>query len=155
MSKSRRLSSASASSSAASCRLEWRPSQRVGAMLWALAALAPFSLVASDLPRAWAWPLAALACGHGVLAARRHARQAKRTLVIPPGRGAATCNSDRMHGLRVAWRGPLAFLQWRDRSGAKRRLSFWPDTLPAGMRRELRIAAIRRDPASEPPSMAG
>ena len=52
-------------------------------------------------------------------------------------------------------RGPLAFLHWRDRHGHRHRASFWPDTLPAGMRRELKIAMQRREAASDRPSMAG
>ncbi|HZF97715.1 MAG TPA: hypothetical protein VEY92_05645 [Pseudoxanthomonas sp.] len=43
--------------------------------------------------------------------------------------------------MRVAWRGPLAFARWQDRNGRIRRLAWWPDTLPAGKRRELRLAA--------------
>jgi toxin CptA len=41
----------------------------------------------------------------------------------------------------VQWRGPLAFLVWWDRQGRPQRLSWWPDTLPAASRRELRLAA--------------
>ena len=58
MSKSRRSSSASANSETRCCRLEWRPSRWLGALLWSLALLAPLSLIASDLPRGVAWPLA-------------------------------------------------------------------------------------------------
>lgn len=150
MSKSRRSSIASAP-----CRIEWRPSRWLGAMLWSLAVLAPLSLLASDLPRAWAWPLALLACAWAVRDARRQRALPPRRLLIPAGRGAATCDGGRIDGLQVGWRGPLAFLQWRDGDGRRQRAAFWPDTLDAGMRRELRIAMMRRDAAPDTASMAG
>ena len=150
MSKSRRSSIASAP-----CRIEWRPSRWMGAMLWSLAILAPLSLLASDLPRAWAWPLALLACAWAIRDARRQHALPSRRLLIPAGSGAATCDGDRIEALRVGWRGPLAFLQWRDGDGRRQRAAFWRDTLDAGMRRELRIAMMRRDAARDTASMAG
>ncbi len=124
-------------------------------MLWALALLAPFSLVASDLPRAWAWPLAFAACAWAIFDAKRYWSMPVRQLVIPSGRSDATCDGERIDTLQLGWRGPLAFLQWRTADGRLHRASLWPDTLDAGMRRELRIATMRRDAASAPPSMAG
>ncbi|MDQ3617279.1 MAG: hypothetical protein M3374_00895, partial [Pseudomonadota bacterium] len=47
---------------------------------------------------------------------------------------------DRVSGFEVHWRGPLAFARWRDSQGARQWLVWWPDTLPAGPRRELRLA---------------
>jgi len=124
-------------------------------MLWSLAMFAPLSLIASDLPRWLAWPMALLAGLHGMVVARRHARQPSHRLLIPAGAGDASCDGGCMHGLELDWRGPLAFLRWRDAAGATRRLSLWPDTLDAGMRRELRIAMQRREAASDGASMAG
>ena len=43
-------------------------------------------------------------------------------------------------GLRIAWRGALAFARWSSPTGAVERLVWWPDTLPADRRRELRMA---------------
>ena len=150
MSKSRRSSIASAP-----CRLEWRPSRWLGAMLWSLACLGPFSLIASDLPRSLAWPLAVAAGVWAIFDARRYRAMPARQLTIPAGRGVATCDGERIDALQVGWRGPLAFLRWRDGLGRWHRVSLWPDRLPAGMRRELRIAVIRRDAAADPASMAG
>lgn len=124
-------------------------------MAWSLALLTPWSLLASDLPRGWAWPLALAAAGWAVFDALRQRASPPRRLVVPSGRGAATCDGERMHGLEIAWRGPLAFLRWRDARGCRHRLSFWPDTLDAGMRRELVIAMQRRLAASDPGSVAG
>lgn len=124
-------------------------------MQWSLAVLAPLSLLASDLPRAWAWPLALLAGGWAIRDARRQRALSPRRLLIPAGRGAATCDGGRIEALRVGWRGPLAFLQWRDGDSRRQRAAFWPDTLDAGMRRELKIAMMRRDAARDTASMAG
>jgi len=124
-------------------------------MLWALVFLAPFSLIASDLPRGVAWPLALVVSVRAMLDARRYRMRPPQRLAIPSGRGAATCGGQRLDGLQLRWRGPLAFLRWRDAQGRGHRVSFWPDTLDAGMRRELRIAMQRREAASEGPSMAG
>lgn len=126
MSKSRRSSITSVP-----CRLEWRPSRQVGAALWYLALLAPFCLLASDLPRGWAWPLAVLAGLVGIRDAWRHRHQPTCQWVIPAGRGAPTCDAGRIEGLLVHWRGPLAFLRWRDGVGRTRRCVFAPDTLSA------------------------
>ena len=116
-------------------------------MLWSLVLLAPFSLLASDLPRAVAWPFALAAMGWAIFDARRYRTLPARQLVIPAGRGVATCDGERIDALQIRWRGPLAFPHWRDPRGRRQRASWWPDTLPAGMRRELRLAMQRRDTA--------
>ena len=150
MSKSRRSSIISAP-----CRLEWRPSRQVGAALWLLAMLAPSCLLASDLPRAWVWPLAVIAGMIGIRNARRYRQQPISRLVIPAGRGAPTCDGERIERLLVHLRGPLAFLRWRDGDGRNRRVVFAQDTLTAPARRELKLAMQRREAAAEPPSVSG
>ena len=117
--------------------------------------LAPFCVLASDLPRGWAWPLAVLAGLVGIHDARRYRNQPISRWVIPAGRGAPTCDAERIEGLLVHWRGPLAFLRWRDADGRSRRVVFAPDTLPAASRRELKLALQRREAAAGSPSMAG
>lgn len=155
MSKSRRLSIASAGASQAPCRIEWQPSRWVGVMTWSLALLAPFSLLASDLPRGVAWPLALAAITWAVFDANRYRRRPRLALLIPAGHGQARCNGVAIDGLRVEWRGPLAFLSWQIAGGPLQRASFWPDTLDHGQRRELRLALMRTAPAREVASMAG
>ncbi len=150
MSKSRRLSIISAP-----CRIEWRPSRWVGVMAWSLVVLGPLSLLASDLPRGWAWPLALLAMAWAALDANRYRLRPRLALLIPAGRGQARCNGGNIIALRVEWRGPLAFLSWRDSTGCVQRASFWPDTLDSCHRRELRLAVMRMDPARDVASMAG
>jgi len=124
-------------------------------MLWSLVVLAPLSLIASDLPRVAAWPLAVAAMAWAIFDARRYRSMAVRQLTIPAGRGAATCDGERIDGLRAYWRGPLGFLHWRDGHGRRRHASFWPDTLPAALRRELKLAMQQREAASTPTSVAG
>ena len=150
MSKSRRSSITSAP-----CRLEWQSSRQVGAALWLLALLAPFCLVASDLPRGWAWPSALIAGLVGIRDAWRYRQQPMRRLLIPAGRGAPTCDGERIERLLVDWRGSLAFLRWRDGEGRNRRVVFAVDTLPPPVRRELKLAMQRREAAAGSTSMAG
>lgn len=75
-------------------------------------------------------------------------------LVIPPNDATATVDGLGMDDLEVHWRGPLAFLQWRQADGGTRRLQGWPDTLDAAARRELRLAMAARTSARPPRSMA-
>ncbi|MEO5962982.1 MAG: hypothetical protein ABIO75_03770 [Thermomonas sp.] len=124
-------------------------------MLWSLVLFAPFSLLMSDLPRAWAWALTLIVAVLAVFEAVRHRARRPCVLVIPIGYGQPTCDGQPMLLLEIAWRGPLAFLCWRDADGRRRHLVFWPDTLPCASRRELRLAAVRIEPAREPASMAG
>ena len=56
--------------------------------------------------------------------------------------------------VQLQWRGPLAFMAWRDPAGRRMRLAWWPDTLPSRWRRELRLAADRACTARRRPSVA-
>ena len=139
----------------APCRLEWRPSRWLLAALVALSVLAPLSILGSDMPRPWAWPAAALAALYAALLLRREARRPPCALLIPPqGSVAASIDGQPVAALQVDWRGPLAFVRWRDAHGRVGRLAWWPDTLPAPARRELRLAAQARAASSAPPQMA-
>jgi len=118
-----------------------------------LAALAAVSLMASDLPRPVAWLSAAAVFAAGLYRASRESRQRPCAIVIAAD-GRTTVDGHPVEGLDVQWRGSLAFLRWRDASGRMQRRSFWPDTLPAGKRRELRLAAPPRPGTPEPSGMA-
>lgn len=150
MSKSRRLLSKSAA-----CRFDWRPSRWLTAALLVLTVLAMCSVLTCELPKPLAWPLALLTSGYGRWLVYGQHRRAAHTLVIPVGSGAALCDGAHMHTLRVCWRGPLAFLDWRDGDGRRQRLLFWPDTLDAARRRELKLAMQCRETATAPVSVAG
>lgn len=119
----------------------------------ALAALAPFSVLASEMPRPFAVPLAMLACAAGLVLARREARQPKlRVAIEAPDRVAI--DDTPVHDFRVEWRGPLAFLSWRDGHSRRQRRSLWPDTLPPHLRRELRLAMSETDAGRRRGTMA-
>jgi len=142
------------SSASAPCRLEWRPSPGLAAALRLMGALAAFAVVASECPG----PLAAvLVPGILLWAATQARREESRPgchLVIPAGEGSATVAGDPIEELDVQWRGPAAFLTWRDGGGIRQRLAFLPDQLDSGQRRELRLAMGARVPAPSPRSMA-
>ena len=132
------------SNASAPSRFELRASRWPIAALLALSVLAPLSVLASEMPRAFAWPLAVAACATALWRARVEARRSPRLIVVD-GDGQATVDGVVVSGLRVDWRGPLAFVAWREDSGRIARGSFWPDTLDAVGRRELRLAVDRID----------
>jgi toxin CptA len=136
------------SAGSAPCRLEWRPSRWLLAALLVLSLLAPLSVLGSGLPRALAWPAALAAAGYGLRLAWKQAASAPRQLVLAVGGGGSDLLDGRpLHACHVGWRGPLAFVHAIDRDGRSHRLAWWPDTLPAPLRRELRLAVAAR-PAS-------
>lgn len=141
-------SSPRSSNISAPCRLEWRPSRWLLAALLLLSLLAPLSVLGSDLPPALAWPGAALASAGGLWRLRREAGRAPRLLVLgaagTPAGPRDTLDGHPLAGCRIAWRGPLAVVEAMDRQGRGERLVWWPDTLPAPQRRELRLAAAAR-----------
>ena len=136
------------------CRLEWRPSRWLVAALVTISLLAAFSAVSSQLPALVSWPLAAFACGAGLRRARAEWHRPVHRLVFPGDGRPASVDDVPVDAMRVAWRGSLAFARWRDRNGRVRRLAWWPDTLPAGQRRELRLAADAMHAARRRRSMA-
>ena len=149
MAKSRHWSSASAP-----CRLEWKPSRVLALLLTLLGTLAAVSAVASELPASVSLPLAVLSMASGIGLARRETLRPACSLVIPADDSAATVNGATVDDLQLQWRGPLAFLQWRDADGRRQRLQGWPDNLDARGRRELRLAVAARVPAGSLRSMA-
>lgn len=142
------------SNTSAPCRLEWRPSKLLAAALLALGMLAAGSVLAAEIPGPAAWPMAFAALAYGQWLARRELKRPGRTLLVPSGKGVALFDGVAMGGMEVQWRGPLAFVQWRNPQGLRGRMQFWPDTLPAPSRRELRLALINHTPAPAAGSMA-
>lgn len=129
------------STASAACRLEWRPSRWVGGSVALLTLLAPWSVLASEMPLPLAAPLALLAFAHGIRTRQRY-RATPGGLFAWQGDGTVvTCDGTPIREALLQWRGPLAFLRWRDAQGRIRRRAWWPDTLPAERRRELRLAA--------------
>jgi len=133
-------------------RIEWRPSRCLLAALLAMTALAPLAVLASEMPRLAAWPLAVLALAHGLLQCRREWRRPRRVATFDGGRR-VLLDGVALDDAIVAWRGPIAVLAWRDNC-RRRRLAWWPDTLPHARRRELRLAAPTGHPPRQGPSVA-
>lgn len=133
---------------------EWRPSRIQVATLLVLAAAAAFSVLMSDLPPIAARTLAPAVLSWGAWRAWRESRRPRCTIAIPADAARARVDGEPVDDLSVRWRGPLAFVQWRDGDGHTRRRAFWPDTLPAARRRELRLAAPPAVPARAPTSVA-
>lgn len=138
----------------APCRLDWRPSRWLIATLVALAVLAAFSAVASDLPRWAAWPLALVALTYGLGLARREWRKPVCSVVIADRGAVVHIDGIKVERFVVQWRGPLAFASWGDGHGRTARLVWWPDTLRRASRRELRLAAATPAAARPAQSMA-
>lgn len=119
----------------------------------AMAVLAPFAVLSSQLPHWLSWPLALLSIAIALRRARSEAGASVHAIVID-AEGVVSVDGQRVEAFRVDWRGPLAFVSWRNTEGRTVRRSLWPDTLTPALRRELRLAAVHRGDGQTPPSMA-
>lgn len=142
------------SSASAPCRFEWRPSRWLIAALCVLAVLAGVALWTSDLGPRLAWPLAASALGYGLWLAHRESRKPPNDILIHVAGARVVVDGERVDDFRVDWRGVLAFARWRNGEGRVHRRVWWPDTLPAATRRELRLAAPVETSPRDAASMA-
>jgi toxin CptA len=111
----------------------------IGALVL-LGLLVPFAVLHSEIPRPAAWTLAVIALVRAAWSAWRESRRPARQLEIGPGPRSARLDGQPLAMATIQWRGPLAFLHWRDQAGQTGRLAWWPDTLPPAKRRELRLA---------------
>lgn len=118
---------------------DWRPSRLQQALLALLAATAVLALLNCRLPAMVAIPAALAVVARGAWLLRHERRRRPRRLELGPG--VVRVDGKDVDGLVVAWRGPLAFLRWRDPAGRRHALAWWPDVLPAPDRRRLRLAA--------------
>jgi toxin CptA len=148
MSISRRSSNASAP-----CRFEWQPSRWLATALAGLGVLGACAVLASEVPRPVDWLTAIVALCWGLKQAQAEMARRPRQLVWAAN-GSLGIDGEVAAGPQLRWRGPIAFLHWHDGAGRRRVLSWWPDTLAAPQRRELRLAAARAVPAATRPSMA-
>lgn len=142
-----------ASSSASStCRIDWRPSRWLARGLCLLGLLAGLSILLSALPAGLRWPLAALAVAEGGRLARREWRRPCLSLSVA-GPALRIMNGSEegaaLRAPRLREQGPLTLLCARTPGGRTLRLAWWPDTLDAAGRRQLRLAVAassRHDP---------
>jgi toxin CptA len=116
--------------------------------LLALTLLAMLALASSDLPLGAVGIASAAALLYGARLAHGEWRQERLQLHwSPPATELRVLFGGRSETWRVGcWhlRGPLAALLAFDERGRRRRLLWWPDTLPAPARRRLRLASVRR-----------
>ena len=133
------------SSTSASSRPEpgelfaWHPSRQQQAVLAMLTAGAVLAVLNCALPAVAAFPVAAVVAVRGGCLVVREGRRPPLSLELAPGR--AEVDGARVAAVAVEWRGPLAFLRWRDAAGRVHRRTWWPDVLPPRDRRRLRLAA--------------
>lgn len=137
----------------APCRIEWRPSRWLQLALVLLGLLAAIAVLASELPRGAGWLLALAALVHGAWLAQRERSRPPRSLLFTAD-GRLMIDDADVTAIQLQWRGPLAFLAWQGADGVRRRLVWWPDTLPPRWRRELRLAVGRLPAARAGPSVA-
>lgn len=123
------------------CRLEWRPSRLLRGLLIALGVLGALATLASGVPPAAGWLVAAASTLAGWRAAARERARPARCVVWNGHARIVRVDGVAVAEPRLAWRGALACLSWRDAGGRVQRLQFWPDVLDARGRRELRLAA--------------
>jgi len=128
------------STSSVNCRLEWRPSRQERAALLLLALLGAFSLLNCDLPTSLAWPAAGIAVVLGGWSLRQSGKRPPREFLIAPDLNACRLNGTPLSHLDLRWRGPLLFVRWKHLTQRRwQHAVFWPDTLPAAKRRELKL----------------
>ena len=118
-----------------------------------LSMLAPLAVLASEMPRGLAWPLALLAVAVGLGTAWREHTLPVLDVVIDTG-GVAVIDGTPVEAFRIEARGPLMFVAWRHADESTARRSLWPDTLAPAARRELRLAVRGRGDGQPPPSMS-
>ena len=128
------------SSGSASCRIEWRPSRWEAGALVAISCAAGVAVLSIGLPRTIASPLAMLALAAGLRDAWRRWHRPARLLELADRRARLDGREITWRGLQ--WRGSLAVATLRGADDRVERLAWWPDTLPAERRRELRLAAV-------------
>ena len=140
------------SNASAPCRLDWRPSPALAGALALIGLLAAGAVLASELPSPMSWLLAAAAALYGAWLARRELRAAPQRWRVETG--AVSLDGTPLDAPSLQWRGPLAVLRYRDGAGRLRHRVWWPGSLDAAGRRELRLAWAVQTPTPDPRSMA-
>lgn len=113
--------------------------------LLGLGGLAAVSLWLSALSRWAAVPAGLMALAYGFWLVRREFRREPFVLAWRGGDSEVELNfaghTQSWSAPQVHLRGPLVSLSARDEQGRRRRVHWWPDTLPPAARRALRLAA--------------
>ena len=140
------------SNASAPCRLDWRPSLALAGTLALIGLLAAVAVRASEVPSFLSWPLAVAAALYGAWLTRRELRAAPQRWVV--SNEAVSAGGAALDAASLQWRGPLAVLRYRDGDGRLCHRVWWPGSLNAAGRRELRLAWAVQTPTPEPRSMA-
>lgn len=143
---------ASAAAGSAAITLHWRPSRLLAFTLVLLGLAGAAGLLASDLQPPLSWFTAPVAVVEGLRLARGHLRRKPRSLVRA-GDG-LTLDGQMLRAPVLHDRGPVVVLHARLDDGAAARLAWFPDTLPPGLRRELRLAVAAAAPRTADGAMA-
>ncbi|MBB3845552.1 toxin CptA [Xanthomonas arboricola] len=122
--------------------------------LGVLSALALGALWRSGVPPWLAMLLSVYAVLTGGRSLRLLLRSPAREVIVPWSETPASVDGAQVQGLQVTWRGPIAVVAWTGLDARRQRLHFWPDTLPAAQRRELRLAAQAHAISSRRPQVA-
>lgn len=120
-------------------RCEWTPSHWLSGAIILLGTLGAIAALNCDLELRQAWPLAMASVAWAGVLLRREQRRPPRNLLIPQAPSPARLDGMPLETLELLERGPMLVLRWRATEGHGV-LLFWPDTLPRGRRRELRLA---------------
>lgn len=134
-------------------RREWHPSRWQCRALIAMGALMPWALWSTDLPAPWGLALGMAATAGTWWEAWRYAHRPGCVFVIPADEDPAQVDGEPVEALQMRRRGPLVQLAWRHEGRRHWRL-FWPDTLPQGQARELRLAVRAHCISRSPPAVA-
>lgn len=131
----------------ATCRIEWRRSRWMIALLASLALASGVSPWLSDLPRAACIAADAVVVAYAAWALAREAARRPCTLAWAGGEAPwrVECEGrvDSLRHVDASVRGGLAVLTLADEaSGRRRRFAWWPDTLDAASRRSLRLVSM-------------
>jgi len=138
----------------AHCLLEWRPSRALMCALGVLTVLAVWAVWRSGVSLWLAVLLSAYAAVASGRAVRQMLRSPVRHLLVPWAETPASVDGIQVDALQVRWRGLLAVVSWTRGDGQREQLQFWPDTLRAPQRRELRLAAQAHAISSQRPLVA-
>ena len=134
------------SRSSSSFLIDWRPSRLLRAVYAVVALLAILSLFLSAVPGTACWLVAAAIALQTFVAIRRLGRAPAQVLrIADDGTWAVLRCAGQPPQLFtkvvLGVRGPLAWLRVRDRAGRTIEWNWWPDTLAATARRQLRLAS--------------
>ncbi len=149
----------SSSDASATCRLEWRRSRWLPVALCVLAAAAVASLWLSKLPLIACVAGSVVVCGYIGWLLLRELHRSECVLTWQGSDADWQVESDggteSLRQVDASFRGGLVVLTLAEANGKRRRYAWWPDTLDACGRRDLRLAMqVKKTITPTQPSLA-